>query len=192
MRPAASLILAGTLLASGLAILLSGPGQTLEWRELCSIGGGVGTALTAHAYWRWLAGRDRITGLPAPALSLFWKAIAALALFGFWFCATFFANTALSLHGPIERIDGSVSGKRVSKGRYGDSHVAAISSARGMVESSLPRDVWLGLHQGQRVTLLVCHGLLGFPYVVTPLSRDPVIDLRRLPGFRHDGRELRC
>lgn len=190
MRTEAGLIMAGTLLGSGLLFLVQGPGEVLEWKELGALGGALGAAASMPLYRRWLAG-------PAPAggtrerVPLFWQGVALLLLFAFWFPAALVANTARSA-APIERIDGLVIDKRVSRGRHSDSYLVQAATRAGRVETSLPKDVWEGVELGQRFDVLVCPGLLGYAYVVTSLDRGPVLDLPRLAGLRRDAPGLAC
>lgn len=186
MRPQASLIMAGTLFGTGMAGLVGSSGNTLDWQEMGLIGGMTGALLTLYPYARWLAG-------PGGArLPLFWQGIAFILLFFFWFMATLSVNTAWSPAQPIERIEGSVTGKRVSKGRYSDSYSVQIATRRGDVDVSMPKDVWDGVAVGRHLQALVCPGLLGYPYVATPLDRAPYLDLKRLFGLRQPQTAQAC
>jgi len=186
MRPEASLILTGTLFASGMMFMVAGPGQTLEWGELGTRAGVAGAVLSLPFYAR------RLAGPGGPAVPLFWKGIALLILFGFWFGAALALNTAWSWGRP-ERIEGVVDGKRISEGRHGDMHYVRIATSRATVETDMPRDVWLEVAEGRRLEVLICRGALGYPYVVTPLDRGPYLDIPSLLGLRaDDGGALRC
>ena len=186
MRPEASLVMAGTMFASGLLFAVSGPGHTLDWGELGLLGGAAGALVSLPLFVRMLAGR------PPASIPLFWKGVALLVLFGFWFSAALALNTAWSWSEPIDRVAGTVTDKRVSRGRYGDSHYAQVATRRGPVEAGMPRDVWSEVAVGQQVEVLLCRGVLGYPYVVTPLEREPYLDVKRLLGLRGSETGLRC
>lgn len=191
MRSEASLVLAGTMFASGMLFVISGSGETLEWKELGSAGGVAGALLSLSFYLRLLAGRPGPGGARA-IVPAFWKGIALLVLFGFWFSAVLAVNTAWPWSAPIDRIEGVVSGKRISKGRYSNTHYAQLATPRGPVETSMPEDVWAGVVTGQRFEVLVCRGVLGYPYVVTPLDRGPYLDVLRILGLRAHAPGQRC
>lgn len=91
-------------------------------------------------------------------LPFFWKGIALLVLFGFWFSAALTLNTAWSWSRPIERIEGVVSGKRVSKGRYSHSYMVKLATPKGPVETRVPKDVWAEIPEGRRFGLILCGG----------------------------------
>lgn len=67
-----------------------------------------------------------------------------------------------------------------------------IATQRGDVEVSMPKDIWEGVYAGRHLQVLVCPGLLGYPYVVTPLDRGPYLDLKRLLGLRQMQAGLAC
>lgn len=82
--------------------------------------------------------------------------------------------------------------KRVSKGRYGDTHYVQITTPRGAAEPAVPKDVWIDVVIGKSVDVLVCPGVLGCPYPATPLDRGPYLDVLRLPGLRPASSLLHC
>lgn len=176
----AGLGIAITLLAALLIGAAAGPGHTIDWIELGLIGGAAGAALTFLPY-------VRLLGAKRP----FWTGVAALALFMFWFCAAFTANTAGAWGEPLERGEGRVIAKRIAKGRS-TSHLADLATARGSFTVSTPKDVWEEVRIGQNFAALICRGLLGYPYVVTPLDRSPYLDLPGLLGLRAKNAGLSC
>jgi hypothetical protein len=188
---ARGLVLAGTLFASLMLFAISGSAQTLEWGELGVVGGTVGGLLSLYPYMRLLT---RLSAVPpgGAAASAFWVIIGFLVLFFFWFSAALALNTAWSWSAPIARVEGIVTGKRISSGRYSNSYMLDIDSPRGTFATMTPKDIWEDVATGQQLRLTVCAGALGYPYVVTPLDMGPFIDIKRLLGLRDPSVEAEC